>query len=148
MTEELKVVQLTQLQKDTQYYNMGYREAYQSTIGVEDMEAKKTGFQLGYILMNPPAKREGYNWVVESLGLEVEGGENKLTSSKADTIEIILERIRLETDQVKESVEIRKILSSHLTSQITPLKCNTRKTQSLTECKQELEAGASALSPI
>ena len=148
MTEELEIVQLTQLQKDTQYYNMGYREAYQSALEVEDMEAKKTGFQLGFLLMYPPARREGYNWVLESLGLEVEGGEKELASSKVDTIKIILERIRLETDQIKEPDEIRRIFSSHLTSQITPQDCSNRKTQSLADCKKELEKGVNALSPI
>eukprot|EP00800_Vazella_pourtalesii_P018480 TRINITY_DN5959_c0_g1_i1.p2 TRINITY_DN5959_c0_g1~~TRINITY_DN5959_c0_g1_i1.p2 ORF type:complete len:148 (+),score=29.01 TRINITY_DN5959_c0_g1_i1:758-1201(+) len=147
MTEELEVAQLTQLQKDTQCYNMGYRQAYQAALAVEDMEAKNTGFQLGYILMNPPAKREGCNWVVESLGLKVEGRKDELTSSKA-TIGLILERIRLETDQVKEPVKMRKVLSSHLTSQITPQDCSARMTHNLTECKKELETGASALSPI
>ena len=42
----------------------GYREAYQFALEVEDMEAKETGFQLGYLLMNSPTRIQGYSWVV------------------------------------------------------------------------------------
>ncbi|KAI6651680.1 hypothetical protein LOD99_4928 [Oopsacas minuta] len=150
MTEDLEVVQLSQLQTDKQYYNMGYREACQSALEVEDQEAKKIGFHLGYILIEPHAKLEGYTWVLNSLGIEMEG---KLPVN-IDAIESVLEKIQIETQPVEESAEIRKILHTRLTAETTQQiiyaetpNSNKGKIINLQECMKKLEIRAGVLSP-
>ena len=90
MTEDLEIVQQSQLQKDEAFYNMSYREAFQSAMERTDPEAKKLGFQLGYTLLSSNAKLEGFNWTARVLELDDKSLESQ-SSSNMETIGEVLE---------------------------------------------------------
>ena len=146
MTEDLEIVQQSQLRRDEQYYNMGYREAFQSAMKRKDSEAKKIGFQLGYSLMNYNAKLEGYRWTARALELD-----DKNLECQSNLIGEVLERIHLETEMLEEPTELRRVLSEAYTSikATKPQETNfgdriskNRNETSLKECMDKLETGA------
>ena len=156
MTEDLEIVQQSQLQRDEAFYNMSYREAFQSAMERTDPEAKKLGFQLGYTLLSSNAKLEGFNWTARVLELDDKSLESQ-SSSNMETIGEVLERIHLGTEMAEEPNEIKKVLSDVYTSLkvTTPHETvcsdsisNTRKKTSLKECMDRLETGACKLSPF
>ena len=149
MTEDLEMVQQSQLQRDEQYYNMGYREAFQSAMERKDSEANKIGLQLGYTLMDPNAKLEGYRWTARALELD-----DRNLECQANLIGEVLERIHLETKTLEESSEIRRVLSEACafikTTKPQETMCSDSinkipKKTSLKECMDKLEIWACKL---
>ena len=150
MTEELDIVQNTQVLTDQKLHNMGYREGYQSAIEQVNFKVKNIGVQLGFNLINPVSKVEGLKWTNNALGLGEVSSENVCFRCNTGLISRTLDQISIEVQLAEEPSQIRSIFYEALASnkEAAPSTENFHNAQSLKECMSILETGANKLSPI